>query len=91
MAPEFPPRVYFTQFGKDSLILRIIYWYHPPNYWDFLAHGERFNVQLICQFDAAGVKFDLPTSTTYLAQNADKPLHLDITSDTAMVGTPVMK
>ncbi len=91
MEPEFPPRVYFNEFGKDSLNVRIIYWYHPPNYWDFLAHSERFNVQLIRQFEAAGIKFDLPTSTTYLAQDGEKPLHLNIAGDTAMVGMPVMK
>ena len=81
MDPEFPPRVYFNEFGKDSLNVRIIYWYHPPKYWEFLAHSEKFNVQLMRRFEAAGIRFDLPTSTTYLAQEGEKPLTLNLATE----------
>ena len=71
MEPDFPPRVFFTEFNRDSLNLRMIYWYHPPNYWDFLAFGERLNVQIMQQFEAAGIPFALPASTIHVPVGDD--------------------
>jgi len=71
MEPDFPPRVYLNEYNRDSLNLRIIYWYHPPNYWDFLAFSEKFNLQLKREFEAAGVRFALPSATTYLAAGVE--------------------
>ena len=73
MQPDFPPRVYFTEYNRDSLNLRMIYWYHPPNYWDFLAFSERLNLQIKREFEAVGVRFALPSTTTYLAARAGTP------------------
>ncbi len=75
MRPEFPPRVYFNDFNAASLNLIMIYWYHPPNYWDFLAFNERINQAILTQFNAEGIEFAFPTQTVYLAGDSTKPLN----------------
>jgi len=65
MDPDFPPRVYFNDFNPDSFNIRIIYWYHPPNYWDFLAQSEKLNLEIFRAFDEHEIQFSLPTRVTY--------------------------
>ena len=67
MHPDFPPRVYFNEFNSDALNILALYWYHPPNYWDYLAFSEKFNLELLRRFNAAGIEFAFPTQTVYLA------------------------
>jgi MscS family membrane protein len=67
MDPEFPPRVYFNEFNRDSLNIMIFYWYHPADYWAYCEFSEKVNVQIMEVFEKEGIKFALPTSTTYLA------------------------
>jgi len=81
MDPEFPPRVYFNEFNDASLNLMMIYWYFPPNYWDFLDFNERVNLQIMKAFEADGIEFAFPTTTTYLAQDDRRPLNVTISSD----------
>jgi len=68
MREEFPPRVFFTEFNRDSLNLRFIYWYHPPEYWQFLAFGERLNLQIMKAFEDDGIQFALPSNRMFLAK-----------------------
>jgi MscS family membrane protein len=65
MPPDFPPRVFFNEFNPDSFNIRIIYWFHPPNYWDFLAFSEKLNLAVCRAFDDQGIQFSLPTRVTY--------------------------
>jgi len=81
MDPEFPPRVYFSEFNDASLNIMMIYWYFPPNYWDFLAFNERVNLQIMRAFEEEGIEFAFPTTTTYLAQDDRRPLNVTISSD----------
>jgi len=81
MHEDFPPRVYFNDMKADNLNLFIIYWYHPPAYWDFLAFGQRFNLAVISRFRAAGIDFAFPTQTLYLAGDEDRPLKVGINGD----------
>jgi MscS family membrane protein len=84
MDPEFPPRVYFNEFNKDSLNIIMLYWYHPPAYWDFLALNQRINTQILREFEKEGIKFALPSTRTYLAQDDGEPLSFGIASDPHM-------
>lgn len=63
MEAEFPPRVFFTDFKRDALNLRAIYWYHPPQYWDFLAFSEKVNLQIMQDFENSGIQLALPSSS----------------------------
>ncbi len=75
MRPEFPPRVHFNDFNTASLNIIMIYWYHPPNYWDFVAFNERINQAILTQFNAEGIEFAFPAQTVYLAGDPKRPLN----------------
>ncbi len=38
----------------------MMYWYTPPNYWDYMAFSERLNIEIFEKFDQANIKFLLP-------------------------------
>jgi len=71
---EYPPRVYFTDYNAASLNIRVIYWFMPPAYWDFLEHCEKFNLRLFEEYEKAGIEFAFPTQTLYLAGDPNRPL-----------------
>ncbi len=72
--PDFPPRVYFNEFNADSLNILVVYWYHPPEYWDYLAHARWINIQIMERFKAEGIDFAFPTQTLHLAGDDNRPL-----------------
>jgi MscS family membrane protein len=78
MDPEFPPRVYFNEFNPASLNILMLYWYHPPDYWGFLAFNQMVNLQIMLEFEKEGIKFAFPTTTTYLTQEDGEPLHISL-------------
>ena len=84
MHPDFPPRVYFNEFNSDSLNIIMLYWYHPPDYWKFLEFNERTNLQIMRAFEAEGIEFAFPTTTTYLAHDDRRPLHVRFSGDTRL-------
>lgn len=81
MNPEFPPRVFFNEFNNDSLNILVIYWYHPPEYWDFLKFSEKVNLEILNRFNSEGVDFAFPTQTLYLAGDEKRPLNIDLSRD----------
>ncbi|MGD2186443.1 MAG: mechanosensitive ion channel family protein [Desulfobacterales bacterium] len=83
MDPEFPPRVYFNEFNADSLNILMVYWYFPPDYWAYLDFTQRVNTEIMRRFEEEGIEFAFPTTTTYLAQDNRRPLHIDVTSETS--------
>lgn len=75
--PDFPPRVYFNNLNPDSLNILVIYWYSPPQTWDFLEHANWINVQIMERFAAEGIEFAFPTQTLHLSGDKDHPLTVD--------------
>ncbi|MFA7237556.1 MAG: mechanosensitive ion channel family protein [Phycisphaeraceae bacterium] len=73
---KFPPRVYFNELNADSLNLITIYWHRPADYWQYLQHSERFNLELFKRFNEAGIDFAFPTQTLYLAGDEKRPLKI---------------
>ncbi len=71
MHSDFPPRVYFDKFNDASLNIIMIYWYHPPDYWKYMAFTEKLNFEILKRFNDEGIDFAFPTQTLYLA-NDDK-------------------
>ncbi len=86
MEPDFPPRVAFNEFNPDSLNILVLYWYHPPDYWSFLAFSQRINLQIMREFKKGGIRFAFPTSTTYLTQDDDQPLQINFANDLQSTG-----
>ena len=78
MDPEFPPRVFFNEFNDTSLNILVIYWYHPNDFWAFSRASEEINLRIMECFEAEGIEFAFPTSTTYLAQDEKRPLHIRV-------------
>lgn len=66
MDPEFPPRVYFSDFNAQSLNLLVLYWYHPPDYWQYMEFSEKVNHEILSRFNEAGIEFAFPTQTIYV-------------------------
>lgn len=60
--PDFPPRVYFNEFNDDSLNILVLYWYHPPNYWDYNALNQKVNLEIMKAFEEEGIKLAPPTT-----------------------------
>ncbi|MDA2935352.1 mechanosensitive ion channel family protein [Acidobacteria bacterium AH-259-D05] len=76
MPPDLPPRVFFNEFNDAALNILVIYWYSPPNYWDFLAFSQRINLEILRRFNQEGIEFAFPTQTLYLAGDPNRPLTL---------------
>lgn len=72
MDPESPPRVYFDSFKDSSLNIMAIYWYHPPEYWDFMTFSERLNMEILRRFNEERIEFAFPTQTLHIAKNSDQ-------------------
>ncbi len=80
MVEDFPPRAFFTDFNPDSLNIRMIYWFHPPNYWDFLDFSQNLNLRIKREFEAEGIRFAPPTSVTRLERESDEVPEADLKS-----------
>ncbi len=69
MKADMPPRVYFNALNDWSLNILVIFWYHPPEYWDYMKFVEKFNCQLLRRFNECGISFAFPTQTVYVPPN----------------------
>jgi MscS family membrane protein len=85
MDPDFPPWVYFNEFNDTSLNILMLYWYFPPDYKAYLEFTERVNLEMMRRFEAEGIEFAFPTTTTYLAQDNRRPLNINVSSETKLV------
>ncbi len=69
MSEEFLPRVYFSDLKSDSLNIFALYWYHPPEYWNYMEFSEKVNIQIIERFNKEGIEFAFPTQTVHVKQD----------------------
>jgi len=74
MQPDLPPRIFFDEFNDASLNILVLYWYHPPDYWQYLGFCEKFNMELLRRFNDEGIDFAFPTQTLYVAGDPNRPL-----------------
>ena len=63
---DFPPRVFFQDFGDSALVIRVLYWFSSPDYWAFVEHGQRVNLRILETFNERGIEFAFPTQTLHL-------------------------
>ena len=71
---EYPPRVFFSDYNAESLNIKVLYWYSPPAYWDYMEHAQRLNLRLFEEYEKAGIEFAFPTQTLYLAGDPKREL-----------------
>jgi MscS family membrane protein len=72
---EFPPRVYLFDVTDAGHAIRMIYWFHPPNYWDYLAFSEQVNLEITRGLEAEGISFTPPMRITGTAPETDPSLN----------------
>jgi len=78
MDQAFPPRAYFNEYNPYSLNILVLYWYHPADYWGYMKFSQGVNLQIAREFQKEGIKFAFPTSTTYLSQDDNHPLFVNL-------------
>jgi len=71
--PDFPPRIWLNDFERDHLGLKMIYWYHPPEYWKYTEHADRVNRQILDAFESEGIAIALPAFVTHMEGSAGVP------------------
>ena len=76
MRPDRPARVYFNEFNDWALNIYVSYWYHPPQYWDSCAFGQKVNLKIMRAFEEEGIEFAFPSQTLYLANDDKRQLAL---------------
>jgi MscS family membrane protein len=69
MEEDFPPRVFLRDLNEASIGIVIIYWYHPANYWDYLALSEKLNLQIMEQLEAEDIPFAAPALTVHTMEH----------------------
>ncbi len=67
--PNYPPRVYFSDFNDCSLNLYMSYWIKPPEFWLYYEVNERVNFEIMKRFEAEAIEFAFPTQTLYLKKD----------------------
>lgn len=90
--PDFPPRVNFETVASYAFQIIVIYWYHPPDYWAYMAFSEKFNRDVVEHFAAAGIELAVPTQRSYFTSRVeaistlqDPAVPSDTTADPAEV------
>lgn len=76
MKDDYPSRVFFDDLNADSLNIKCFYWFHPPNYWDYMAFTQWVNSEIIKRFNSEGIDFAFPTQTIHLAGDKKRPLDI---------------
>ena len=61
MAEDRPPRVFFDEINDDAFNIKMFIWYHPAQYWDYMAFCERLNLEILNAFEQQQIRFQLPT------------------------------
>jgi MscS family membrane protein len=78
MNPDLPPRVYFDNMNADSLNLKCFYWFHPPDYWQYMDFTQHVNNEVFRRFNEEGIDFAFPTQTIHLAGDKKRPLNIGV-------------
>jgi MscS family membrane protein len=53
---ELPPRCFLCELGPQSISIRFIYWYSPPDTWAFRAFDEKLNLEILLAFEAENIQ-----------------------------------
>jgi MscS family membrane protein len=78
MSEDLPPRINFTAFNDFSLNIAVIVWYHPGDYFEACGWMTEKNLEILKRFNAEGLEFAFPTSTTFLAGDSSRTLEVAV-------------
>ena len=71
MKEEYPPQIYFNKFNKDGLNIVFYFWYHPPEYWQYLSFCQKVNLEILQRFKQEGIKLVPPTRFSLISGDED--------------------
>ncbi len=69
MSPDFPPSVYLSEFNPDSMSVKVTYWFHPPNYDEFMKLSHKVNLRIKRELEAADIELAYPIATASLGRS----------------------
>lgn len=55
-----PVRIAFEEMQGNLLRLRVYYWFRNGNYWDYLAHAQQVNLEIVARFKTAQIRYSFP-------------------------------
>lgn len=55
-----PVRIAFDEMQSNLLRLKVFYWFRDGNYWDYLAHAQQVNLEIVKRLTEAQIKFSFP-------------------------------
>ncbi|MCE5277680.1 MAG: mechanosensitive ion channel family protein [Planctomycetaceae bacterium] len=70
--PDLPPRAYFNEFNATSLNIIVLYWFTPPDWWQYLEFNHDFNMELLRRYNDEGIEFAFPTQTLHVKSDPQK-------------------
>ncbi|MCK9275663.1 MAG: mechanosensitive ion channel family protein [Syntrophales bacterium] len=82
------PKVHFNEFNDTSLNIIVVYYFKEKDYWASIRFNEIINLEIMRAFEAEGIEFAFPTTTTYLAYDNRRPLAIDIRNTKEMKAMP---
>jgi MscS family membrane protein len=80
MVEDFPPRVFLRDMNESSIGILMIYWYHPANYWDYLAFSEKVILQIMEQLETEDIPFASPALTVHNVEHQRPGLNAETSS-----------
>ena len=81
MHEDSPPRVYFNNFNDWSLNILVVAWYHPPDYWSYMAWVQKTALEIMRRFAEAGISFAFPSQTIYMGTGGTNPAACGLPAD----------
>jgi MscS family membrane protein len=66
---EYAPKVFFSEFGTESLNIQVVYWYAPADWWGYMEHAERVNFRIMEEFERLGIDFAFPSKTSFVKKD----------------------
>lgn len=63
-------RAHFKEFGDSALVFEIVYYLLDPDYNIYMDTQQAINLEILRQFELAGISFAYPTQTLYLTRDA---------------------
>ncbi len=55
-----PVRIAFDEMTGNLLRVKVFYWFRNGNYWDYLAHAQAVNLEIVKRFATAEIKYSFP-------------------------------
>ena len=70
MNEELPPRIYFDGLKDGTLNITIFAWYHPPEYWDYMAWVQAACLTYLRRFHEEGIEIAIPSRMVYMGDGS---------------------